>query len=169
MRVFIGVLIVALLAGCDREEPLVEPTSPPSQQSAAPAAHDVAPPVSESPPVAPPLQQDQPPDIEIETVAEPEAPSEPKLTVEVSPPAPRKARTPPTEETLPPPELDLSLPEDWMETLEEAEPSESALLPPLFAVPAPEPAVHVSGRLIPWVEKDETVIDGAQLDFEFRR
>ena len=169
MRFFIGVLMVALLAGCDREEPSTEPASPLPHQPAPPAASDVAPSVSEPLSVEPQVEQGEPPDIEIESVAEPEAPTEPKLTVKVSPPSPRKARTPPSEETLPAPELDLSLPEDWLETLEEAEPTESALLPPLFAVPESEPAVHVSGRLIPWVEKDETVIDGAQLDFEFRR
>lgn len=168
MRLFFAVLVVVLLVGCDREESRPKPPSPTSQAPAPSSANTPAPAVSE-PVFETPPQQDEPADIEIEAVAEPEVPPKADLTVKVRPSAPRKARTPPAEETLPAPELDLSLPEDWMETLEEGEPTESALLPPLFTTPEGEPAVHVSGRLIPWVERDETVIDGAQLDFEFRR
>lgn len=167
MRVFAALLVVALLAGCDRDEPQRESSSPPLKPE---VLTDSAPALEPPAPVVPqpqPQSHQEPPAIKIESVAEPEAPVEPKLTVKVSPPAPRKAHTAPPEESLPP--LDLSLPDDWVEALEEGEPTESALLPPLFAAPEPEPSVHVSGRLIPWVDKDETVIDGAQLDFEFRR
>lgn len=171
MRAFIGVLVVVLLAGCDGDEPTRETRSQPQQQAPAVSADPA--PVPESPAPAStlevPRQQDEPPAIEIESAAEPETPAEPKLTVKVSPPAPRKAPPAPSGESLPPPKLDLSLPEDWVETLEEGEPTESHLLPPLFAAPQEEPSVHVSGRLIPGVEDDETVIDGAQLDFEFKR
>lgn len=169
MRLLIGVLLVALLAGCDREKPVAEPVSPSAQEPAAEAGSDALRSANEPALRKRQLQEDEPPDISIESVAEPESPTEPELTVKVSPPAPQQVRTVPKEKSLPPPELDLSLPDDWVEALEEAEPTESALLPPLFAIPESEPAVHVSGRLIPWVEDDETVIDGAQLDFEFRR
>lgn len=169
MRIFIGLLVVALLAGCDREKPPVEPPAPSRQEPATTTDSDLAPDLPALEAVLEQPQQGEPPAIEIESVAEPEAPSVPTLTVKVRPPAPRKAPAVPTEEPLPPPQLDLSLPEDWVEALEQGEPTESPLLPPLFGAPEQEPSVHVSGRLIPWVEKDETVIDGAQLDFEFRR
>jgi len=168
MRLLIGVLLVALLAGCDREKPVAEPVSPSAQEPAAEAGSDSLRSTNDSVIQKRQVQEGEPPDISIESVAEPEPQTEPELTVKVSPPAPQKARTAP-KELVPPPELDLSLPDDWVEALEEGEPTESALLPPLFAIPEPEPAVHVSGRLIPWVEDDETVIDGAQLDFEFKR
>ena len=172
MRVFIGVLVVALLAGCDREKPSAEPTSPARHEPPAATDSVLLPEVPATEPVLqepqPKPQQNEPPAIEIESAAEPEAPPEPALTVKVRPPVRRNVPAEPSDEPSSPP-LDLSLPGDWVEALEEGEPTDSALLPPLFSAPEPEPSVHVSGRLIPWVDKDETVIDGAQLDFEFRR
>lgn len=166
MRLLLGLLVFALLAGCDREEPARE--SAPLPRETAPAERSGS---LESPAIAPvpPQPADEPPPVEIEAVAEPEAPAKPELKVKVGPVARSTLREAPSEEPLAVPELDLSLPEDWMEALEEGEPVESQLLPPLFARPEQAPSVQVSGRLIPWVEDDETVIDGAQLDIEFRR
>jgi hypothetical protein len=168
MRRPLALLALVLIAGCDRDEAPREAVSPPLpvESTALPGPYPIVAP----PALTLPQPESEPPPIEIEAVGEPEVAAEPELKVRVKPPvARRKAPVEPSEEPLALPELDLSLPEDWVQAMEEGDAAERPLLPPLFAVPPQVPSLQISGRLIPWVEDDETVIDGAQLDFEFRR
>jgi len=71
---------------------------------------------------------------------------------------------------LPEPELDLSLPEDWAEELEPAQDAAaSKLLPPLFESGEDSRSVQMSGSLLPGLEHDDALIDGAQINFELKR
>ncbi|WP_181296681.1 hypothetical protein [Pseudomonas sp. Q2-TVG4-2] len=71
---------------------------------------------------------------------------------------------------LPEPELDLSLPEDWAEELDPAQNTATMrLLPPLFESSENSRSLQMSGRLLPGLEQDEALIDGAQINFELKR
>jgi hypothetical protein len=71
---------------------------------------------------------------------------------------------------LPEPDLDLSLPDDWAESLDPAEkPASLSLLPPLFESSQESRSLQMSGELLPGTAEDEALIDGAQINFELKR
>lgn len=157
------VCALLLVAACD------DKAAPP----AAPAS-----PTGEQPPT-PRTAVQAPPDLQIEVKPAPQQAPEAKPEVKISiakPPAKAaedKARLAQKvkeieEVELSEPKLDLSLPDDWAKELEASESAPSlSLLPPLFSEPAP--AVHMSGRLITSEEDDEQLIEGAEIQFEFKR
>ncbi len=120
----------------------------------------------------------EPANIEVElepvTAGDPEKlPSE--RIVSASPPKPTATASAKKEVAverveLPEPELDLSLPEDWAEELEPDQDTASMrLLPPLFESSESSRSVQMSGRLLPGLEQDEALIDGAEINFELKR
>ncbi|CAM5234601.1 Translation initiation factor 2 OS=Stutzerimonas stutzeri OX=316 GN=CXK95_12950 PE=4 SV=1 [Stutzerimonas stutzeri] len=159
-----GALLV--LTACDKE-----PSTPPAPAKTAPPALQT--------PAAPQQAAETPPDLKIEVAPATEQADETKPPVQISVPKPssaapaHKAATPEKLEKieeieLTTPRLDLSLPEDWAKEFghDESAPAMS-LLPPLFSEPTQ--SVQMSGRLITGDEEDDPLIEGAEIQFEFRR
>ncbi len=70
---------------------------------------------------------------------------------------------------IPEAELDLSLPDDWAVNGEpEQNTASMSLLPPLFQG-GRSSSVQMSGSLLPALDGDDGLIDGAQLNFELKR
>lgn len=148
-----------LLTACDKEN--VPPAPVPQEQPSVPASDS-----AETPPdlqievAAPTTQQGEivKPEVTISVPEPPAAPSTQKKTVPVQ-----------VEEIeLNEPKLDLSLPADWAKEFEVDDSSEAmSLLPPLFS--EPKRSVQMSGRLITGEEEDEPLIEGAEIQFEFKR
>lgn len=114
----------------------------------------------------------------IEPLTEPEAAFKPEIQLP-KPPEPepkaqvsRPARQSPPAKKPPEPEipLDLSLPEDVLESLPPFDASaemDSALLPPMFHEEPEENPFQLNGRLITKERQDE--IEGAELQIQFKR
>ena len=120
--------------------------------------------------------RDRPESIEIETESALVANSELTPAEPAAPPPKVKAapatapRTKLEKVELPEPDLDLSLPEDWTESLGPAdEPTSLSLLPPLFESSQDSRSLQMSGELLPGMAQDEAIIDGAQINFELKR
>ncbi|HAJ86941.1 MAG TPA: hypothetical protein DCP33_08590, partial [Pseudomonas sp.] len=134
-------------------------------------------------PAAEPVDEAQaPPDLDIEVApveqaAETEPPPvqisipEPEPQPAARPrPAPAKQPEKPAEVELVEPVLDLRLPEELAEELMPAPSSESIrLLPPLFDAAKPSRSMQIGGRLISGEDDDESLIEGAEIQFEFKR
>ncbi|MCQ4286272.1 hypothetical protein NA647_02320 [Pseudomonas stutzeri] len=163
-------LALLFLGACDGDDLPSQPGPP--------AAPEVQPSVDRSAATAPVQREtDTPPKIEIElepvTAGDPEElPSERVVPAAESKPvsaAPKK-KVAVEQIELPEPELDLSLPEDWAEELEPAQDAEALkLLPPLFEPGEDSRSVQMSGSLLPGLERDDALIDGAQINFELKR
>lgn len=173
MKLLIFLLALSLLSACDGDNVPTEPSPP------APPKVRVA--NSEQAPLSTPVESEDsvPPKIEIKiepvaagdpdelpsdriapvpAAAEPAAPVAPKKEVAVE------------DVELPEPKLDLSLPEDWSEQLEpDQDATTMNLLPPLFKTDDNDNSLQLSGRLLPGLEQDEALIDGAQINFELKR
>ena len=68
------------------------------------------------------------------------------------------------------PVLDLRLPEELAEELKPAPSSESIrLLPPLFDTGESSRSMQIGGRLISGEAEDESLIEGAEIQFELKR
>jgi hypothetical protein len=147
-----GVVVwVLLLSACDNAEEPVANTPPPTSK-AAPSVAPVAP--ATLAPAAPP--------VEPKTASlKPSAQRLPAVNITASP-AKR-----PTPKVLEMPELDLSIPEELLETVElgEALP-QTPLLPSLFGHQQ-ESDFRLNGRLISSDDEDK-MFEGAELSFEFK-
>ncbi|WP_313278557.1 hypothetical protein [Stutzerimonas balearica] len=161
-RAVLGFGLVLLLAACDEQArddvpaAVERPPRPAAEEGAPPSLRISVPPIEPAGKAKPPVEISLPEPAERTPEPSPAAePSPPKRSVE--------------EVELAAPKLDLSLPEAWPEALEEpsGEPP-ATLLPPMFGPPE-GPAVHMSGRLIPGEQESEQAIDGAEIQFEFRR
>lgn len=156
-------LALLFLSACDGDDLPSQPDPP--------AAPEVQPPVDRNAATAPVQREtDTPPKIEIElepvTAGDPEElPSE-----RVVPATEPKKKVAVEQVSLPEPELDLSLPEDWAEELDPAQDTAAMkLLPPLFESGEDSRSVQMSGSLLPGLERDDALIDGAQINFELKR
>lgn len=162
-------LLLALLSGCEREEQAREAeraAQTPQQSISEPVDATEAPPDLEIE-VAPVNQaaEAEPPPVQID-IPEPEAPQ----PAARSRPAPPKQPEKPAEVELVEPVLDLRLPEELAEELEPAASSESIrLLPPLFDTGEPSRSMQIGGRLISGEAEDESLIEGAEIQFELKR
>ncbi len=162
-------LLLALLGGCEREEQAREAeraAQTPQQSISEPVDATEAPPDLEIE-VAPVNQaaEAEPPPVQID-IPEPEAPQ----PAARSRPAPPKQPEKPAEVELVEPVLDLRLPEELAEELEPAPSSESIrLLPPLFDTGEPSRSMQIGGRLISGEAEDESLIEGAEIQFELKR
>ena len=164
-------LAIPLIAACDGEKVPDDPVlpEPPKVESSPIAA--VAPATAKPEPDV----QDAPVEIKIDLAPVTAVESE-QLPSErvVPPPKPKPAVAAASKKKvedveLPDPELDLSLPDDWSETLEPAEEATSMnLLPPLFES-SKDSRLQLSGELLPGAAQDEAIIDGAQINFEIKR
>ncbi|WP_219807524.1 hypothetical protein [Stutzerimonas stutzeri] len=103
--------------------------------------------------------------------ANPEQPStEPSAPAPKAKPSASVPKTKLEKVELPEPDLDLSLPDDWTESLDPAEkPASLSLLPPLFESSQESRSLQMSGELLPGTAEDEALIDGAQINFELKR
>jgi hypothetical protein len=168
MKLLVFLLALSLLSACDGDNVPAEPGPP------APPKVRVA---SEQAPLATPVEREASvrPKLKVElepvTAGDPdELPSErvAPATKSAAPVAPKKAVAVENVE-LPEPKLDLSLPEDWSEQLEPGQDATTMnLLPPLFDS-GDSRSLQMSGRLLPGIEHDEALIDGAQINFELKR
>jgi len=162
-------LLLALLSGCEREEQAREAeraAQTPQQSISEPVDATEAPPDLEIE-VAPVNQaaEAEPPPVQID-IPEPEAPQ----PAARSRPAPPKQPEKPAEVELVEPVLDLRLPEELAEELKPAPSSESIrLLPPLFDTGEPSRSMQIGGRLISGEAEDESLIEGAEIQFELKR
>ncbi|WP_051231644.1 hypothetical protein [Stutzerimonas azotifigens] len=147
-----------LLAGCEREVPAPPGPAP---TPAAPTTEPSAPARPEPPAVPPPSQA------QAAAVAASSAPAAPPR--ERRPASPAKGQAQAEEnvrvQSL---DLDLSLPEDWAAELMPESMEPQPLLPPLFGAHEPD-GVGLSGRLISGQQPDDPLIQGAEVQFEFRR
>ncbi len=165
-------LALLVLSACDRDDLPSQPRPP--------ASPEVRSPVDQKAVIPPaPTQRDTetPPKIEVEiepvTAGDPEelpservVPATEPKTVSAAP----KKKVAVEQVELPEPELDLSLPEDWTEELEpEQDAAALQLLPPLFESGENSRSVQMSGSLLPGLERDDALIDGAQINFELKR
>ncbi|WP_436785364.1 hypothetical protein [Stutzerimonas frequens] len=162
-------LLLALLSGCEREEQAREAeraAQTPQQSISEPVDATEAPPDLEIE-VAPVNQaaEAEPPPVQID-IPEPEAPQ----PAARSRPAPPKQPEKPAEVELVEPVLDLRLPEELAEELKPAPSSESIrLLPPLFDTGESSRSMQIGGRLISGEAEDESLIEGAEIQFELKR
>jgi hypothetical protein len=161
-------LLLLALSGCEREEQAREAeraAQTPQQPISEPVDATEAPPDLEIE-VAPVNQaaEAEPPPVQID-IPEPEA--QPAAR---SRPAPPKQPEKPAEVELVEPVLDLRLPEELAEELKPAPSSESIrLLPPLFDTGEPSRSMQIGGRLISGEAEDESLIEGAEIQFELKR
>jgi len=161
-------LLLALLGGCEREEQPrdAERETPQSQQPAAEPVDEAQAPPDLDIEVAPVEQAAEtgPPPVQISIPEpEPQPAARPR-------PAPAKQPEKPAEVELVEPVLDLRLPEELAEELMPAPSSESIrLLPPLFDAAKPSRSMQIGGRLISGEDDDESLIEGAEIQFEFKR
>lgn len=165
-------LALLFLSACDGDDLPSRPAPPAAPEVQSSVDREAA-----TPPAPAPRQADTPPNIEIElepvTAGDPEELPSERVVPAAEPKAvsavPKK-KVVVEQVELPEPELDLSLPEDWAEELE---PDQSAatlqLLPPLFESDTDSRSVHMSGSLLPGLERDDALIDGAQINFELKR
>ena len=162
---------LSLLAGCDEVPDQPRPPTPPKVA--------VSPPDTAAPLVAEPELDTQVGPVSIESEKEPTLaanPEQPSTEPSAPTPAPKakpSATVPKTKlekVELPEPDLDLSLPDDWAESLDPAEkPASLSLLPPLFESSQESRSLQMSGELLPGTAEDEALIDGAQINFELKR
>lgn len=170
------------LSACDSEKLPPRPESPPTPKVEAPV--DTPKPEESISLVPEPTLGDlegddgEPSEIQIDiepvTAGDPETlPSERVAPAPV--PAPKPAAPKIKKEVavehveIPEAELDLSLPEDWATDSESEQNTASmSLLPPLFNGERSRP-VQMSGSLLPGLDGDDALIDGAQLNFELKR
>lgn len=171
-------LALPIISACEGDKVPDEPAVAQPPQITAPSSPDIAEPALSAPdePAAPadPVDSTVEP-IEIEIELEPVAPGDAdKLPSERTVPAP-KAKPAATKKAvedveLPDAELDLSLPDDWPEELDANEEQTSmSLLPPLFDSGRSPGSVQMSGELLPGAAQDDDMIDGAQINIEFKR
>lgn len=167
-RCLFVLLPLLALAACDNEPaPPIEPVEPPKPRVSAPAV-----PLAQAPVVAPAAKPSA------KQASEPAKASPTPRPVANTPPVKDKpevsvAKTPIAEPRL---ELDLSLPEELLESMESVEPfSElpSPLLPPLFdEQSAASSPFQLQGKLITNERGDQDYwesLEGAELQFEFKR
>ena len=162
---------LSLLGACDE---VPDQPKPPTLPKVAVSTSDAAVPVIAEPKLD---ARDAPESRGLERESSAQvATAEESTAVPVAPPSkarPASAAAPKTKlekVELPEPDLDLSLPEDWTESLEPAdEPTSLSLLPPLFESSQESRSLQMSGELLPGTAQDETIIDGAQINFEFKR
>lgn len=162
---------LSLLAGCDEVPDQPKPPVPPKVA--------VSPPYAAAPLVAEPKLDTRVGPVSIESenepalAANPEQPPAEPIAPTPAPKAKPSAAVPKTKlekVELPEPDLDLSLPEDWTESLDPVEESTSlSLLPPLFESSQESRSLQMSGELLPGAPQDEALIDGAQINFELKR
>ncbi len=161
-------LLLALLGGCEREEQPrdAERETPQSQQPAAEPVDETQAPPDLDIEVAPVEQaaETEPPPVQISIPEpEPQPAARPR-------PAPAKQPEKPAEVELVEPVLDLRLPEELAEELKPAPSSESIrLLPPLFDTGESSRSMQIGGRLISGEAEDESLIEGAEIQFELKR
>lgn len=168
-------LALPLMSACDGDKTPDQPM-PPVQPKVDSPASDVATPVLNEPERPVEMSgRDVEVDVDVGPVAGGDSEKLPSERV-VPPPARPKpvATSAPRKKVeqvaLPEPELDLSLPEDWSEALEpDEEPPSMTLLPPLFESSSDSRSLQMSGELLPGAAQDETIIDGAQINFEIKR
>lgn len=172
-------LALLLLSACDNDKlpPRPEPPATPRVETPADPPEPAVSVIPESD-----LEEmagddsDEPPEIqvELEPIAEGDPKELPSERIATAPPAkpaaPKIKKKVAVEDVeVPEAELDLSLPEDWAE---DAEPEQSAasmsLLPPLFEGERAR-SVQLTGSLLPALDGDDALIDGAQLNFELKR
>ncbi|NKQ11877.1 hypothetical protein [Pseudomonas sp. SST3] len=171
-------LALPFLGACDGDKLPSQP-SPPAKPEVQADAGNRAP---ASPLGSVESEGGEPPNIEIEleSVAgedSEELPSERVVSVPEPKPEPvvpvreaAKKKVAVEEVELPEPELDLSLPSDWAEELDPDQNTATIrLLPPLFESSEDSRSLQMSGRLLPGLEQDEALIDGAQINFELKR
>jgi len=164
-------LAIPLIAACDGEKVPDDPVLPEPPKVVSSTTTAVAPATAQPEPDVP----DPPEEIKIELAPVTEGDSE-QLPSErvVPPPKPKPATAAVSKKQvedveLPEPELDLSLPDDWSETLGPADEATSmTLLPPLFES-SKDSRLQLSGELLPGAAQDEAIIDGAQINFEIKR
>ncbi|MGA6100336.1 hypothetical protein ACPESN_20970 [Stutzerimonas marianensis] len=178
VRAWLFRLALPLLAACDGDQPSEQPHAPdtPEPRGEITLGEPIAPEPDQAPRLDQP-DQDLPPPISIELPEVTDEAAEAPPPVEVAP-APVKAperaaaqrRQAADEPVLDAPELDLSLPDDWTETLDTRQEEASLdLLPPLFPTGKPDRSLQMSGRLLPDIEGREDDISGAQINFEIKR
>ena len=161
-------LLLALLGGCEREEQPrdAERETPQSQQPAAEPVDETQAPPDLDIEVAPVEQaaETEPPPVQISIPEpEPQPAARPR-------PAPAKQPEKPADVELVEPVLDLRLPEELAEELKPAPSSESIrLLPPLFDTGESSRSMQIGGRLISGEAEDESLIEGAEIQFELKR
>lgn len=161
-------LLLALLGGCEREEQPrdAERQTPQSQQPAAEPVDEAQAPPDLDIEVAPVEQaaETEPPPVQISIPEpEPQPAARPR-------PAPAKQPEKPAGVELVEPVLDLRLPDELAEELMPAPSSESIrLLPPLFDTGEPSRSMQIGGRLISGEAEDESLIEGAEIQFELKR
>ncbi len=183
--------VALLVAACDADKVPDRPASPPAKPTVERSAESASKPNPAAPRVssAPGESAGEPaePPSALEVTLDPLPEGDPetlpsKRTEEASAASKRPAPAPVPEPVkkgkavavekvdLPEAELDLSLPDDWTEELEpEQEAASSDLLPPLFGAEERSGGVQLSGRLLPGDTENEALIDGAELNFEFKR
>ena len=172
-------LALLVLSACDNDKlpPRPEPPATPKVET---PANTPEPAVSIVPTFS--LEEGQegdnaePPEIRIElepvTAGDPEKlPSERIAPAPPPEPAAPKVKKEVAVEHVEVPEaaLDLSLPDDWAEDSgPEQNTASMSLLPPLFQGDRSR-SVQMSGSLLPGLDGDDALIDGAQLNFELKR
>lgn len=169
MKLLMFLLALSLLSACDGDNVPAEP-SPPQPPKVRVAN-------SEQAPLSTPVESEDsaPPKIEIEiepvTAGDPDELPSDRVTPATKPAAPvaPKMKVAVEDVELPEPKLDLSLPEDWSEQLEPGQDATTMnLLPPLFDS-GDSRSLQMSGRLLPGMEHDDALVDGAQINFELKR
>ncbi|AHL76208.1 hypothetical protein CH92_14335 [Stutzerimonas stutzeri] len=182
MRWLSVLLALPFLGACDGDKLPSQPGAP-AKPEVRSGVVDREPAASLKPVLEPAIghvesEDGEPPEIEIEV--EPVTAGDPAtLPSERVVPAPEPKATAPSAPKkdvaierveVPEPELDLSLPEDWAEELEpDQETASMRLLPPLFEGGENSRSVQMSGSLLPGVNENEALIDGAQINFELKR
>jgi hypothetical protein len=165
-------LVIPLIGACDADKVPDAPTVP-ARPEVVTSASEVAAPATAKPE---PSSADTRESVDIEVPAAAEGTLDELPSERVSPPTrPKAASTAVAEKKveevkLPEPELDLSLPDEWSEAIEPADEATSmSLLPPLFESSKETRSLQMSGELQPGAAHDETLVDGAQLNFELKR
>lgn len=172
------VLTLPLIAACEGDKVPDKPAVPTPPKLDAPLVNEAVRPE----PVELPAQAESGPapidiDIEVEPVPvsgdQQQLPSE-RVAPAPSPPAKPAAAAVAKQKVekvqLPEADLDLSLPEDWHEALDTSDDQASmSLLPPLFEPSRNPRSMQMSGELLQDLPQTDAIIDGAQLNFEFKR
>lgn len=169
-------LAIPLIGACDRDKVPDEPALPARPKVVSSTSDAAAPPSGESRGESKPAGQisQENTDVEVQPVTVDDSEQLPSERV-VPPPKPKPATAAVTkkkaeEVELPEPKLDLSLPDDWFEAVgPDDEATSMNLLPPLFKSNEDSRSLQLSGELLPGAAQDETVIDGAQINFELKR
>ncbi|AYC33315.1 hypothetical protein D3880_13565 [Pseudomonas cavernae] len=170
MRTLGLVLLLSLLGACGDSEPPVPKVPPSAPLPKPPVTEPVVPPIS-LPPTQPPetTKPQYKAPLPKPAPATPAPETKPDLVVKQAPVKVEEAPVPQAK-------LDLSLPEDLVQSLEPAEPLSTAeqkpLLPQMFAPKPPaESPFQLNGKLITNEREDDYLrsVEGAELQFEFKQ